>query len=80
MLLSGWRLALASAGLFLGPIVLATIGAMVYGPDPGQRFVGALAGLGTGFLLSIWLFRKYQPTTEGHAGNGGRRAPGRGSQ
>ena len=52
-LLVGWRLGLVSTGLFLGPVVLAIIGAVSFGPRPGAQFAGAIAGLGSGLAGSV---------------------------
>lgn len=46
--LAGWRLGLASIGLFLGPVVLAIAGAMCFDKSYGAQCLGALAGLGVG--------------------------------
>ena len=44
-LLSGWRLGIASIGLFLAPIALAIIGAALFGQSGSTQFLGAIAGL-----------------------------------
>ncbi len=51
--LAGWRLGLVSIGLFLGPIVLAILGALWAGPNPGAQFVGAVVGFGLGLAGSV---------------------------
>lgn len=52
-LLVGWRLGLASMGLFLGPVVLAILGAMWSGRSHEARFLGAITGLGIGMAGSV---------------------------
>ena len=49
-LLAGWRLAVVSVGLFLGPILLAIVGAACFSSGPESQLLGAMAGLvaGTG--------------------------------
>lgn len=51
--LAGWRLGLVSMGLFLGPVVLAIVGAMSFSDSPGAQLVGAIAGLGLGSAGSV---------------------------
>jgi len=51
--LAGWRFALASSGLFLGPLVLMLIGAVWAAETPAAQLCGALAGLGAGVALSV---------------------------
>ena len=51
--LYGWRLGLASIGLFLSPILLAIVGAMCFGRSSAAQFVGALAGLSVGLAVPI---------------------------
>jgi hypothetical protein len=52
-LLSGWRLGMVSAGLFLGPVFLAIAGAACCGDGEGVQFLGATAGLGMGMTGSV---------------------------
>ena len=52
-LLSGWRLGLASVGLFLGPVLLAIAGAMVSTESRTAQFLGAMAGLGAGLVGAV---------------------------
>ena len=52
---SGWRLGLSAMGLFLGPSVLAIVGAMCYGNSRGAQFLGAIAGLVIGMTASVVL-------------------------
>jgi len=51
--LSGWRLSLASTGLFLGPCVLAIAGAACFAENRGAQLAGAIAGLGIGMIGSV---------------------------
>ena len=51
--LTGWRLGLASTGLFLAPVGLAIVGALSLGNSPGRQFAGAIAGLGLGLAGSV---------------------------
>ena len=51
--LAGWRLGLASTGLFLAPVGLAIVGALSLGDRPGGQFAGAIAGLGLGLAGSV---------------------------
>ncbi len=55
--LAGWRLGLVSMGLFLGPVVLAIIGAAGFRDNPGGQFAGAIAGLGLGLAGSVGMAR-----------------------
>jgi len=55
--LAGWRLGLASVGLFLGPVILAIAGAASFGDGPGTQFAGAIAGLGLGAACSVGTMR-----------------------
>ncbi len=56
-LFSGWRLGLASTGLFLGPVALAILGAACLSSSPGGQFAGAIAGLSLGLVGSVGLAR-----------------------
>jgi hypothetical protein len=56
--LFGWRLGLASMGLFLGPIILAIVGAVcsgqtILGESHEAQFLGGIAGLGLGLAGSV---------------------------
>lgn len=62
--LSGWRLGLASMGLFLGPIVLAIAGAMCFGSGHGARFLGAIVGLGVGMVVAVVVARRLHRSRE----------------
>ncbi|MHC4179361.1 MAG: hypothetical protein ACYSWU_17755 [Planctomycetota bacterium] len=55
--LAGWRLGLVSMGLFLGPVVLAIVGATSFGDGPGTQLAGAIAGLGLGSAASVGIVR-----------------------
>lgn len=55
--LAGWRLTLASLWLFLGPVVLAIVGAMMVGEDRGAQLLGAMIGMSMGMLGSIFARR-----------------------
>ena len=50
---SGWRMVLASVGLFLGPIALAIVGALLAGATADARAAGALGGLVLGMAISV---------------------------
>ena len=52
-LVAGWRLGLISVGLFLGPVVLAIVGAASLGESPGGQLAGAIGGLGLGLAGSV---------------------------
>jgi hypothetical protein len=54
---AGWRLGLVSLGLFLGPVVLAIVGAVSFGGTPGTQLAGAIAGLGLGLAGSLGMAR-----------------------
>ena len=56
-LVAGWRLGLISVGLFLGPVVLAIVGAASLGESPGGQFAGAIGGLGLGLAGSVGVGR-----------------------
>jgi hypothetical protein len=51
--LEGRGLVAASTGLFLGPIVLAVVGAAWFDQSDVARLLGALAGLGVGVAASV---------------------------
>lgn len=55
--LDGWRLALCSMGMFLGPVVLAIAGAAAFGESAAARFAGAVVGLCTGLIASALVGR-----------------------
>ncbi len=56
-LLVGWRLGVASMGVFLAPVVLAIVGAVCSGRSPDVQLPGTLAGLGLGLAGSMWIAR-----------------------
>ena len=49
--LHGWRFVLASAGLFLVPVLLAIAGAACFAENRHGQFVGAVIGLGLGLVI-----------------------------
>ena len=51
--LYGRRLALASMGLFVSPVVLAIAGAAAAGGSESAQFAGGVAGLGVGLVASV---------------------------
>ena len=60
-LLSGWRLGLASIGLFLVPMALAIAGAALLGGSGSAQFIGAIAGLILGVAAStvaVWFVHR----------------------
>ena len=64
-LLVGWQFGFASMGLFLGPVVLAIIGAAwCFGESSEGRLLGAIAGLMLGMVASMgiarWLSRDFE--------------------
>jgi len=50
--MTGWRLTLWSAGVFLLPLMLAFVGAIVFRGDALVQAGGVLAGLLIGFVVS----------------------------
>jgi len=54
-LLAGWRLAMVSMGLFLGPVILAIVGTVCFSSGPESQLLGAMAGLvaGSGGSIAI---------------------------
>jgi len=56
---SGWRLVLAATGLFLGPGVLAILGAACFPESQVAQFAGATAGLGTGMAASVAVAKRF---------------------
>ncbi|NQU20225.1 MAG: hypothetical protein HQ567_03010 [Candidatus Nealsonbacteria bacterium] len=64
--LAGWRLAAVSIGLFLGPILLALIGAACFSARAESQLLGAIAGLliGIGGSVAVArLVRQFEPRT-----------------
>ncbi len=49
----GWQLVLISAGLFLGPVGLAIVGALLGGDRPAVQLFGAVTGLLLGMGAAI---------------------------
>jgi hypothetical protein len=49
----GWHLVLISAGLFLGPVGLAIVGAILGGDRPAAQLLGAVTGLLLGMGAGI---------------------------
>ena len=58
----GSRLALASLGLFLVPVLLAMIGAILNASDPNGQLLGAATGLLVGMLNAIVMARFAEPS------------------
>jgi hypothetical protein len=59
--LTGWTFALASIGLFITPVLLATVGAMLGGANHTGQFLGATGGFVVGMggtVLCTKLVRK----------------------
>lgn len=56
---SGWRLVLAATGLFLGPGVLAILGAACFPESQAAQFAGAMAGLGAGMAASVAIAKRF---------------------
>ncbi|MBN2145583.1 MAG: hypothetical protein JW774_13290 [Candidatus Aureabacteria bacterium] len=48
-----WRIWTGAFGLFVCPLILALLGAVTGHKKPGTQFLGALAGLGMGLVLSV---------------------------
>jgi len=77
---SGWRMVVALAALFLGPIVLAIAGTLLAGATEEARTAGAVGGLALGMAISVvvgWLIcrrRRAQVSLEcrGSGQRGGR--------
>ena len=64
--LSGWRLAVASMGLFLGPILAALTGAACFASRPESQLLGAIVGLLLGIGVSVAvakLMHRFHPET-----------------
>ena len=53
--LRGWRLVLASSGLFLLPLLLAAAGAAFAGKSEGAQALGGIIGLGLGLTVAAVL-------------------------
>jgi hypothetical protein len=66
-LLYGWRLGLSAIGLFLGPVVLAIVGVLLFGDSPASQLAGAMVGLGVGLAVSVGVAKVLPP----EVGSGG---------
>ena len=66
---AGWRLALGAAGLFLLPVVLAIVGAVVVGTTAASRFAAACGGLVAGMVLAVVAGRLMRPKYRGRGVN-----------
>ncbi len=55
---SGWRLGLASLGLFVGPVVLAILGAACFRGSQAGQLLGGVAGLVAGMIGSVVIARR----------------------
>ena len=56
----GWGWGAAIALMFLGPVVLATLGAIWAGDNPDAQLFGAVAGLGVGAAASVGIVKLVQ--------------------
>jgi hypothetical protein len=56
---SGWRLVLAAMALFLGPGVLAILGAACFPESRVAQFAGAIVGLGAGMAASVAALKRF---------------------
>jgi uncharacterized protein YqgC (DUF456 family) len=56
--LAGWRLGLAAAGMFLGPMALAIVGALVGGPEATGQFLGGVTGLVGGAVVAALVSKR----------------------
>ncbi len=55
--LSGWRMSLAAGGMFLGPLLLAMTGVVLFDDSPATEFVGGAGGLIVGIILAATVAR-----------------------
>ena len=62
--MSGWRLSLSAAMVFLLPLALAAAGAALCGPGATGQSLGALAGLVAGVLASVIVARLVRRTVK----------------
>jgi hypothetical protein len=62
--LHGWRLAGASAGIFLFPILTAAVGAGLAGPGGPAQLAGGILGLAAGIAAAAVTARRLRWTTE----------------
>ena len=56
--LTGWRLTLSAAAAFLGPLILAIVGAVIGSPSPVGQWVGAGVGLVIGLAAAVVVGRR----------------------
>jgi len=63
--LCGWRLSVAALVVFLVPLILAIVGAMVAGSSQTARLIGAAAGLAVGITAAILAGRFIRPAGKG---------------
>ena len=61
-LLTGWRLAGASAGIFLFPILTAAVGAGLAGAGGAAQLVGGVLGLTAGIAAAAMTARRLRRT------------------
>jgi peptidoglycan/LPS O-acetylase OafA/YrhL len=54
---SGWRLSVSAAMMFLFPLILAMVTAMVLGPDRLHQLLGALLAGVIGVVAAQWVIR-----------------------
>ena len=50
---AGWRLSSAAAGMFLCPVILAILGAVVCGGGQLRRLLGCVGGMSAGLAASV---------------------------
>ena len=50
---AGWRLSAAAAGMFLCPVILAILGAVVCGGGQLRRLLGCVGGMSAGLAGSV---------------------------
>jgi hypothetical protein len=55
---AGWRLGMASLGLFVGPVVLAILGAACCRGSQAGQLLGGVAGLVVGMIGSVVIARR----------------------
>ncbi|MBN1588817.1 MAG: hypothetical protein JW888_04820 [Pirellulales bacterium] len=65
--MSGSRFVLAAMGLFLAPLVLAILGAVVAGRRAEAQLIGALGGLALGMAGSVLVARWIRHRSGGNA-------------
>ena len=62
--MSGWRLSISAAAVFLLPLVLAAGGAALCGTGGAGQFVGAMVGLIVGVVGGIVAARRIRRSSE----------------